>query len=55
LVEETFQLTRDGVRNPDAIGKDRKHWANLHMRLQVRLLQERLLEQQEKATVRRRK
>jgi hypothetical protein len=54
LVEETFQLTREGVRNPDAIGKNRKHWANLYMRLQVRLLQERL-EEQEKASVRHRK
>jgi hypothetical protein len=55
LVEETFQLTREGKRNPDQIGKDRKHWANLYMRLQVRLLQERLQEQQEKAPVRRRR
>jgi len=55
LVEETFQLTREGVRNPDAIGKNRKHWANLYMRLQVRLLQERLQEQQERTPSRRRK
>jgi AIPR protein len=55
LVEETFQLTREGVRNPDAIGKNRKHWANLYMRLQVRLLQERLQEQQERTPPRRRK
>jgi hypothetical protein len=55
LVEETFQLTREGVRNPDAIGKNRKHWANLYMRLQVRLLQERLLEQQERPGNRRRR
>jgi hypothetical protein len=48
LVEETFQLTREGVRNPDAIGKNRKHWANLYMRLQLRLLQERLEEQSER-------
>jgi len=54
LVEETVQLTKEGVRNPDQIGKNRKHWANLYMRLQVRLLQERL-EQQEKAPLRRRK
>jgi hypothetical protein len=53
LVEETFQLTREGVRNPDAIGKNRKHWASLYMRLQVRLLQERLQEQQEKSPGRR--
>lgn len=55
LVEETYQLTREGVRNPDAIGKNRKHWANLYMRLQVRLLQERLQEQQQKASARHRK
>jgi hypothetical protein len=52
LVDETFQLTREGKRNPDQIGKDRKHWANLYMRLQVRLLQERL-EQQERPMRRR--
>src|SRR3984885_5286355 len=28
LVEETFQLTKEGIRNPDAIGKNRKHWGN---------------------------
>lgn len=55
LVEETFQLTREEKRNPDQIGKDRKHWANVYMRLQVRLLQERLQEQQDKTPVRRRK
>ena len=49
LVEETLRLTREGVRNPDQLGKNRKHWANLDMRLQVRLLQERLEERQEKA------
>jgi hypothetical protein len=54
LVEETFQLTREGMRNPDSIGKNRKHWANLYMRLQVRLLQERLEEEQKKSPVRRR-
>jgi hypothetical protein len=55
LVEETFQLTKEGTRNPDAIGKNRKHWANLYMRLQVRLLQERLQEQEERTAVRRRR
>jgi len=55
LVEETFQLTREGKRNPDQVGKDRKHWASLYRDLQVRLLQERLEEQQEKAPPRRRK
>jgi hypothetical protein len=53
LVEETFQLTKEGKRNPDQIGKDRKHWANLYMRLQVRLLQERLQEQEDKTPARR--
>jgi hypothetical protein len=55
LVEETFQLTKEGVRNPDQIGKNRKHWANLYMRLQVRLLQERLEEREEKAPPKRRR
>ncbi|HWR13535.1 MAG TPA: AIPR family protein [Terriglobales bacterium] len=54
LVEETYQLTQEGIRNPDAIGKNRKHWSNLYMRLQVRLLQERLQEEQVKAAGRRR-
>ena len=53
LVDETFQLTREGVRNPDQIGKNRKHWANLYMRLQLRLLQERLREQEDKTPKRR--
>ena len=54
LVEETYQLTKDGIRNPDAIGKHRKHWAGLYMRLQVRLLQERLQEQEGMSPARRR-
>jgi len=52
LVDETYQLTQDGVRNPDQVGKNRKHWANPYMRLQVRLLQERLQEQEEKENAR---
>ncbi len=55
LVDETFQLTTEGIRNPDQIGKNRKHWANLYMRLQVRLLQERLQEEREKTPARRRR
>ena len=55
LVDETFQLTKEGIRNPDQIGKNRKHWANLYMRLQVKLLQEQLQEQQERAPMRRRR
>lgn len=46
LVDETYQLTRDGIRNPDQVGKNRKHWGTLYMRLQVQLLQEQLQEQQ---------
>jgi AIPR protein len=53
LVEETYQLTREGVRSPDQVGKNRKHWQTLYMRLQVQLLQERLYEQQQKVVVRR--
>jgi len=48
LVDETYQLTRDGIRSPDQVGKNRKHWGTLYMRLQVQLLQEQLLEQQER-------
>ena len=55
LVDETYQLTREGIRNPDQIGKNRKHWGNLYMRLQLRLLQERLQEQEEKTPGQRRK
>ena len=55
LVDETYQLTREGVRSPDQIGKNRKHWGTLYMRLQVQLLQERLQEQQAKLLPRRHK
>ena len=48
LVDETYQLTREGIRTPDQVGKNRKHWAALHLRLQVQLLQERLDEQHDK-------
>jgi hypothetical protein len=53
LVDETYQLTKDGIRNPDAVGKNRKHWGSLYMRLQLQLLQERL-QKQENPTGRRR-
>ena len=46
LVDETYQLTREGIRTPDQVGKNRKHWDALYMKLQVQLLQERLHEQQ---------
>jgi hypothetical protein len=52
LVDETFQLTKDGVRNPDQVGKNRKHWASLYMRLQLRSLREQL---EERAPTRRRR
>jgi hypothetical protein len=42
------------VRTPDQIGKNRKHWAALYMRLQVQLLQERLEEQGKEMNRRRR-
>jgi len=54
LVDETYQLTKDGIRNPDAVGKNRKHWGSLYMRLQLQLLQERLYEQGEPVVRRRR-
>jgi hypothetical protein len=46
LVAETYQLTQDGIRTPDQVGKNRKHWGTLYMRLQVQLLQEKLHEEQ---------
>jgi hypothetical protein len=46
LVGETYQLTQDGIRTPDQVGKNRKHWGTLYMRLQVQLLQEKLHEEQ---------
>lgn len=46
LVAETYQLTQDGIRTPDQVGKNRKHWGTLYMRLQVQLLQEKLMEEQ---------
>jgi hypothetical protein len=52
LVAETYQLTQDGIRTPDQVGKNRKHWGTLYMRLQVQLLQEKL--QEERSRPRRR-
>lgn len=54
LVAETYQLTQDGVRNPDQLGKNRKHWATLYMRMQLRLLQAKLHEKNIKVATRRR-
>ncbi len=49
LVAETCSLVREGYRSPDAVGKNRKHWSTLYMRLQVQLLQERLKESETEA------
>ena len=38
LVEETYNATREIGRRPDQLGKNRKHWDNLHMKIQLRLL-----------------
>lgn len=48
LVAETYQATQEGTRNPDALGKNRKHWDSLYTKLQLRLLRARLNEQEEK-------
>lgn len=53
LVAETYELTRDGIRTPDQVGKNRKHWGTLYMRLQVQLLQEKLQEEQNRPKRRR--
>ncbi|MDO9069031.1 MAG: AIPR family protein [Deltaproteobacteria bacterium] len=45
LVAETAQATKEIGRNPDQIGKNRKHWDNLHMKLQLRVLRSELLSQ----------
>jgi hypothetical protein len=46
LVTETYQLTQDGIRTPDQVGKNCKHCGTLYMRLQVQLLQEKLQAEQ---------
>jgi len=38
LVEETYNATREIGRTPDHLGKNRAHWDNLHMKLQLRVL-----------------
>ena len=38
LVEETVNATNEIGRMPDQLGKNRKHWDNLHMKLQLRIL-----------------
>lgn len=42
LVEETYNATREIGRMPDQLGKNRKHWDNLHMKVQLRLLRAQL-------------
>jgi AIPR protein len=42
LVTETYNATEDIGRTPDHLGKNRKHWDNLHMKLQLRLLRAQL-------------
>ncbi|MEK7995322.1 MAG: AIPR family protein [Planctomycetota bacterium] len=46
LVEETFNATSEIGRMPDQLGKNRKHWDNLHMKLQLRFLRAQLEAQQ---------
>jgi hypothetical protein len=38
LVEGTYNATKEIGRMPDQVGKNRKHWDNLHMKVQLRLL-----------------
>ena len=38
LVKETFEATKEVGRNPDTLGKSRKHWDNLHMKVRLRVL-----------------
>jgi hypothetical protein len=38
LVEETYNATKEIGRMSDQLGKNRKHWDNLHMKVQLRLL-----------------
>jgi hypothetical protein len=45
LVEETYNATKEIGRMPDQLGKNRKHWDNLHMKLQLRLLRAQLMAQ----------
>lgn len=50
LVEETFNATKEIGRNPDLLGKSRKHWDNLHMKIRLRVLMERLSQSEAKST-----
>ncbi len=46
LVDETYSATQEIGRMPDQLGKNRKHWDNLHMKVELKLLRERLLAQE---------
>ena len=46
LVDETYNATKEIGRTPDQLGKNRKHWDNLHMKVQLKLLRERLVVQE---------
>jgi hypothetical protein len=54
LVAETFNATNEIGRMPDQLGKNRKHWDNLHMKLQLRFLRAQLEAQQVELGTRRR-
>jgi len=43
----TFQASNELGRNPNAIGKSRNHWANLH----ARVAKSELIDRLERATV----
>lgn len=45
LVAETYNATKEIGRMPDQLGKNRKHWDNLHMKMQLRLLRAELVAQ----------
>ncbi len=48
LEEETYNATKEIGRMPDQLGKNRKHWDNLHMKVQLRLLRAQLIAQRGK-------
>jgi hypothetical protein len=50
LVEETFNATKEIGRTPDLLGKNRKHWDNLHMKIQLRLLRAQIASRAKKAS-----
>lgn len=40
LIQETYVTTQEGSRNPDALGKNRKHWGEMHLRVKNKLQSE---------------